>query len=135
VVTRAAIEELLRAGWPVAAVARQVGVRTSRVCTMRAALGLPRHRPGPTPAASLVDAFWRRAQPTEDGHLLWPGTPRLRAGDHRDRPARVAFRIGNGRDPVGYVCAGCTLSACVHPRHVEDQPMRAAYSALFGAAA
>lgn len=132
--SRAAIEELLRAGRPAAAVARQVGVRTSRVYAVRADLDLPRHPPGPPPAASLEDAFWRRAQRTDDGHLLWPGTPRLRAGDHRARPARVAFRIGTGRDPVGYVFAGCTLSACVHPRHVEDQQMRSAYRAIFGVA-
>jgi hypothetical protein len=48
---------------------------------------------------------------------------------------RIAFQIRWGREPVGYVKPGCEYDGCVHPEHVEDQPMREQYAAIFGAAA
>jgi hypothetical protein len=48
---------------------------------------------------------------------------------------RIAFQIRHGREPVGYVKPGCEFDGCVHPDHVEDQPMRDQYAAIFGAAA
>lgn len=132
--SRAAIEELLRAGWSDRAIGRHVHAHVTRIKHIREQLGLPPHQPGPSPAASLPDAFWRRAEPATGGHLLWPGTRRVAAGDQRDSPARVAFRIGNAREPVGKVTAGCGRPGCVHPRHVEDEQMRTQYAAIFGAA-
>lgn len=135
--TRAAITELLHAGWSDKAIARQLHVGRPRVRAVRAELGLPQHKPGPTPAATVDDLFWRRAQPTDDGHLLWPhASIGIRAGHDGPRvtAARVAFRIGNGREPVGKVTTGCDRPGCIHPAHVEDRPMRATYTAIFGAA-
>ena len=135
--TRAAIVELLHAGHSNKAIARHVHIRASSVREVRDHLGLPPHRPGPTPS-SAEDHLWRRAIPTDDGHLDWPATdPRIRTGHQgeRRRAGQIAFRIGNGRDPVGKVTAGCDHPGCIHPQHVEDEPMRQQYAAIFGKAA
>lgn len=130
--TDSAITELLHAGLSNQAIARQAHCRTARVRELRSKLGVPPRKPGPRPA-DPVDLYWQRTQPTDDGHRLLVGTCRqLRGGDNKIRAARVAFRIGNGRDPVGHVTPGCGTAGCVHPQHVEDWPMRQQYTAIFG---
>ncbi|XUM01264.1 hypothetical protein ACQ86F_31805 [Streptomyces venezuelae ATCC 10712] len=64
--------------------------------------------------------------PTEDGHLVWPSNDyRIRAVEGvAVSAARLAFRQKYGRPPVGKVMPGCGTPRCVHPDHVEDQPMR-----------
>ncbi|MFJ9029767.1 hypothetical protein ACIRQP_14785 [Streptomyces sp. NPDC102274] len=136
---RADIAELLHAGLSDRAISRQLQLRTSRIRAAREILGLPPHRPGPTPAATPEDLFWRRAVPTDDGHLLWPGATqgsgaRIRHGQERYSPYRIAFRLRYGREPVGKVTSGCTHAGCVAPDHVEDRPMREQYAAIFGGA-
>ena len=135
--TRAAIEELLHAGYGNKAIARQVHVRHQRVAEIRAQIGLPAVvRPSTTTCTE--DAFWRRTQPIDGGHLNWTGhynstgVPCLRTTDGMLTAYRIAFRIRYGREPVGAVKPGCELARCVHPRHVEDQPMRQQYAAIFG---
>jgi hypothetical protein len=129
---------LVRAGHSDVTVARQLRMRTSRVSDNRKAAGLPAVKPGPK-RVTAEQHFRQTAQPTGDGHLLWPqATPVIRPrGDRRKRstPGQVAFRIGNGREPVGRVTTGCDHDGCIHPRHVEDQPMRDTYRAIFGKAA
>jgi hypothetical protein len=135
---RAAIVELLLAGHSERAIARQAGTSTRRVQAIRLELGLPAHKPGPTPAGSHEDLFWRRVQHTDDGHLLLPGaTGDIRAGHEgrKEAAARIAFRIRHQREPVGNVRADCGTPGCVHPEHVADQPMREQYRAIFGKAA
>ncbi|MFH9579063.1 helix-turn-helix domain-containing protein [Streptomyces globisporus] len=133
--SRAAIVELLQAGLSDKAIARQVHVHRRTIAAVRAELGMPAHKPGPTPS-DPEDLFWRRTQPTDDGHLLWTSPGRqLRGGDNKLSVHRVAFSIGNQRDPVGNVTTGCGRARCVHPAHVEDQPMRQQYKAIFGEAA
>ncbi|NEB70255.1 hypothetical protein G3I39_24840 [Streptomyces fulvissimus] len=133
--SRAAIVALLQDGLSDKAIARQVHVRCRTVAGVRAELGMPPHKPGPTPS-NPDDLFWRRTQPTDDGHLLWTSTSRqLRGGDNKLTVHRIAFRIGNQREPVGNVTTGCGRAKCVHPAHVEDQPMRQQYKAIFGEAA
>jgi hypothetical protein len=136
--TRAAIEELLYAGHSDKAIARQLHVRRQRVAAIRNQLGLPRHKPGYTAAGSPEELFWRRTQPTDDGHLLWPGydpvqAPSVRHGGRRHSAHRIAFSLANTREPVGRVMTGCGTTGCVHPRHVEDQVMRDQYTAIFAA--
>jgi len=134
--TRAMIEELLRAGHGNKAIARQVHVRHQRVAAIRAELGIP-NIVRPAQAGYSEDAFWRRTQPVGD-HLAWTGhynstgTPCLRATDGMHTAYRIAFRIRWGREPVGAVKPGCDMERCVHPRHVEDRPMRQQYAAIFG---
>ncbi|MER5875521.1 hypothetical protein ABT119_06270 [Streptomyces sp. NPDC001910] len=138
--TRAQIVELLRAGYSDRAIARQVHVRNTAVGRIRTQLGLPKHNPGPSPAGSAEDQFWRRAQHTDDGHLLWPAyTPgraaRVRYSGVQMSVHRIAFGIAHDREPVGKVRSGYKITGCVHPRHVEDQPMRDKYRAIFQGAA
>ncbi|MFE0039393.1 hypothetical protein [Streptomyces sp. NPDC059015] len=136
--TRAAIVELLHAGLSDKAIARQLHIGRPRVRDLRAELDIPKCPPGYKPAASVDDVFWRRAQPTDDGHLTWPGLDLARGSyiNHAGRKQsvhRIAFRIGNGREPVGKVRTGCGTPGCIHPRHVDDQPMRDQYRAIFAA--
>ncbi|WP_394436193.1 hypothetical protein [Streptomyces sp. SGAir0957] len=134
---RAAIEELLHAGYSDKAIERQLHVSRRRARDLRAELGLPQHKPGPTPSGSPEDRFWRLAQPVDGGHLLWPHAANtLRLGHEGPKASirRIAFRIRWGREPVGQVRAGCDHDGCVHPDHVEDQPMREQFRAIFGGA-
>ncbi|MFI1562148.1 hypothetical protein ACH4ZX_03640 [Streptomyces sp. NPDC020490] len=134
---RADVAELLHAGYGDRTIARQLDLTISTVERARARLGIPPGRPGPKPTHSPEDLFWRRAQPTDDGHLLWPTyTPQngavIKHGGQRHSVHRIAFRIGHQREPEGRVTTGCDRAGCVHPRHVEDQAMRATYTAIFG---
>lgn len=135
---RADVAELLRAGYSDRAITRRLGIRTARVAEMRRALGYPPHKPGRTPASSVEDRFWRRAVPTDDGHLLWPTQelgrpPRLKWTDGQVLVHAVAFGIAHDREPVGRVLGGCERDGCVHPRHVEDDVLRTQFAAIFGA--
>lgn len=136
---RADIAELLWAGLSDKAIAQQLHVHRRTVRAARHTLGLPVHKPGPTPS-NAEDVFWRRAQPTDDGHLLWTAPNRgIRGGPNRISVYQLAFRIRHGRPAVGHVTTGCGRPLCVHPAHVQDQPMRqhlaTQYAAIFGATA
>ncbi|MEU1071863.1 MULTISPECIES: hypothetical protein [unclassified Streptomyces] len=136
----AAITELLHAGYSDKAIERQLHVSRRRARDLRTQLGLPRHKPGMTPAASPEDLFWRRAEPTDDGHLTWPaGRPgesvSIRHGGRKHSVHRIAFNVAHQRPPVGKVTTGCGHAGCIHPRHVEDRLMRQQYTAIFGEAA
>lgn len=131
------IRELLLAGHSNAYIVR-LGVSQARVKRIRADLGLPVHKPGPRPGGTPEDRFWRLAQFTDDGHLLWPTSDkqvRTGHGGRRHSVLRVAFQIRHRREPVGQVNTDCGQAGCVHPDHVADQPMRKTYAAIFGTAA
>jgi hypothetical protein len=136
---RADLAELLHAGWSDKAIASHLHTHRRKVRDARHTLGIPVHKPGPTPAGSPEDIFWRRAQPTDDGHLLWPAMSN-RYGAHINHQGRrysvhrIAWGIANNREPVGKVRTGCGQYGCVHPAHVEDRLMRDQYNAIFGAA-
>lgn len=136
---RSDIAELLRAGWSGRKIAAHCQVSISSVRKAREALNLPAHKPGPTPAGTVEDLFWRRVEFTVDGHILWPNASvGIRTGHDGPRisAARLAFRIRHQREPVGKVTPGCGRARCVAPAHVEDRPMRDAlntqYTAIFG---
>lgn len=122
----AAITELLHAGYGDRTIARQVGVTISSVTRLRTQLGLPKAHGGTKKAGSLEDLFWRRTQPTGDGHLDWTGhrnskgTANLHWGKDVYSARRVAYRIANGQDPDGYAHATCTHPGCVAPGHMAD---------------
>lgn len=148
-VPRADIAELLRAGHSDRAIAKQLHVDARKtVAPLRSHLGIPKTKSGPTPAASVEELFWRRATPTDDGHMEWNGThgtgnvPTLRHGGRQHSAYRVAFRIANGRDPEGYALPSCGRDGCVKPGHHADRRDReqaehvnALYEAIFGEAA
>ncbi|WP_199572679.1 hypothetical protein [Streptomyces murinus] len=132
------VEELLRAGYGDRTIARRLGVAEKSVTRARAALRMAAGRPGPKGSTSPEDAFWRRAQPTDDGHLLWPGFDRgngarVRCDGRLYSVHRIAWHISHQREPAGRVLSGCGRIGCVHPAHVEDQTMRTQYTAIFGA--
>lgn len=134
--SRAAIIELLHAGYSDKAIERQLNVSRLRARDLRTELGIARHKPGPTPSSSPEEVFWRRAQPTSDGHLIWPNYSTLRGvyirhGGRRHTVHRLAWGLAHTREPVGRVLTGCGTNGCVHPRHVEDQAMRDTYRAIF----
>jgi hypothetical protein len=134
----ASIRELLLAGHSDAHIVRTLRVSHARVKRVRADLGLPKHKPGPAPAGPPEDRFWRLAQASEDGHLLWPTDDKQVRTGHRGKHSsalRIAFRIRYQREPVGLVKTDCGQRRCVHPDHVSDQPMRQQYTAIFGSAA
>lgn len=140
------VAELLRAGLSDRAIARQLNVDArATVAPARAALGLPRAKPGKKPAATAEDLFWRRARPTDDGHMTWDGyrskdgVPGLKHGGRFYTANRLAYRIANGRDPEGYALPSCGRDDCVKPGHHTDRADRAEarkvdtlYAAIFG---
>lgn len=131
------VAELLHAGYGDRTIARQLSVPRRSVTAARTALGLSAGHRGTKPAASTEDLFWRRTRPAEGGHLEWTGytydgLPILRHNGRRYSAYRIAFRIKNGREPVGHVRRGCDWDSCVHPRCMEDQTMRDQYKRIFG---
>ncbi|MGW7785994.1 hypothetical protein [Streptomyces tricolor] len=139
---RADVIALLQEGRSDKYIGRTLRTSPMRVARIRAELDLPRYE---RQAISLEQAWRARTKPTTDGHLLWRGFhregihPVLKHQGAEHSARRLAFRIAHGREPEGHVMAGCGLRECVHPRHVEDQPMRDAlrtqFTAIFGAAA
>jgi hypothetical protein len=125
------VAELLRAGLSNLAIARQLNVDAkATVAPARAALGLPKAKPGYKGAATAEDLFWRRAKPTDDGHMEWTGftsagTPCLRYGGRNQTAYRVAYRIATGREPEGQALPSCGREHCVKPGHHEDRNDRA----------
>ncbi|MFJ3537009.1 hypothetical protein ACIPQA_16250 [Streptomyces sp. NPDC090109] len=130
------VADLLRAGRSIAHIITTLHVSYARVRAVRDQLGIPRNKPGSKPE-SVEETFRRRTIPTDDGHLLWPTTDyHIKTVEGAAISAgRYAFGQKYGRRPVGKVQAGCGVPRCVHPDHVEDQPMRQQYAAIFGRAA
>ncbi|MFH8717280.1 hypothetical protein [Streptomyces zaomyceticus] len=137
---RTDIADLLRAGHSVGEIVSTLKVDAITVRAARQALGIPPRKPGPAPE-NIEVTFRRRAQATPDGHLIWTGASyALSTLDGASLSAlRYAFRQRYGRAPVGHVRPGCGTPRCVHPNHVEDQPMReelaTQLAAIFGSAA
>lgn len=127
------IARMLLAGHSQHATCLALHVSSVRVRTIREGLGLPRRKPGPM-AETIEVTFARRTEATEDGHLIWQGRD-LAIGTTDGAnysAARYSFRRRYGRNPIGKVTPGCGVHRCVHPDHVEDQPMRQQYSSIFG---
>lgn len=133
---RSDIADMLLAGDSMAKVQRTLGVGYSIVSAHRQALRLPLHPPA-VKAESVEATFARRTRATDDGHLIWTGvdlTINTIEGANLS-----AFQQQYGRPPVGRVLPGCGVPRCVHPAHVEDQPMREELATqlnlIFGSAA
>jgi hypothetical protein len=138
---RADIAELLRAGRSARAISRELHVDDKAVRAVRDLLHLPTAKPGPQPAGSPEDLFWRRVQPIDGGHMLWTGgttggCPTLRHNGKRTTAYRIAFTIRHGREPEGKVTVACDRELCVSPHCVEDRVIRErtahTYAAIFG---
>jgi hypothetical protein len=78
-----------------------------------------------TTVADTLQARWAaRTTPAPGGHLMWQGAHQVRFHGTIHQPARVAFTIRTGRQPVGKVWSDCGVTGCVAPNHVDDQPGR-----------
>ncbi|MGW3491357.1 hypothetical protein [Streptomyces sp. NPDC001054] len=137
---RVDVATLLRAGHSDAAIARELHTAAKGVARARAALGLPKARPGKRPAATAADLFRTRVAQCDDGHLQWAGArqpggcPVLRHAGRLHTAHRIAWTLARKRPPVGHVRAGCGRPDCVEPAHLEDAEDRARYRAIFGTA-
>ncbi|MEU1800822.1 hypothetical protein [Streptomyces sp. NPDC019937] len=139
---RADIAALLHQDLPDHAIVQQLHVSSRTVARTRAALRLPKAKPGTKAAATLEAAFRARTEPVAGGHLRWTGhwtknnVPGLRYGGHFHTAHRVAFRIRTGRDAEGNARPECDYEGCVDPAHVQDarerEQARATYTAIFG---
>ncbi|WP_431980052.1 hypothetical protein [Streptomyces qinglanensis] len=139
---RSDIAALLREGLSDRRIARQLRASTKVVAATREALGVPKHRPGRSPAVSLEDAFRSRTEPVAGGHLRWcghhgtGGVPIVCFRGRKVSAYRVAFRIAHGREPQGYCTSECAYPGCVAPQCVEDEVLRtrtrAALAAVVG---
>lgn len=139
---RTDIAELLRAGLPNATIAAQLRCDRARVAATRAALRLPKTPPG-SKGRPLPELLAARSEPIDGGHMRWTGytnssgSPVLnyQGAGPRSVP-RLVFIVRHGREPVGKARSGCDYPGCVHPDHVEDQPMRErnrqTFDAIFG---
>ncbi|MFE0651385.1 hypothetical protein ACFVZH_22630 [Streptomyces sp. NPDC059534] len=133
------IADMLRAGHSQAAIEKALHVDHRTVSAARVALGLPPRKPGTKPE-TVEETFARRTR-EEDGHLIWLGhdyaISTIEGASYS--AARWSFQQHHGRPPVGKVFPGCGVKRCVHPCHVEDQPMRQALKAqlarIFGSTA
>lgn len=139
---RTDIAELLRAGLPDQVISKRLRCDRKTVAAARAALHLPKTPPG-SQQRSLADLIAARTEPVDGGHLRWTGTVNASntavlnyQGQGPRSVHRLVFINRYGREPVGKVRTGCDYPGCVHPDHVEDQPMRernrATFNAIFG---
>jgi hypothetical protein len=85
----------------------------------------------PIQPLTLVQKWAQRTRALPGGHLEWSGeratgsrTPVLRYKEQTFTAAAIAFRLGTGSDPQGYVRAECGLAHCVAPGHVLDAATR-----------
>jgi hypothetical protein len=98
--------------------------RSLRRRSPRAGRLTPLHDTPPEPEpATLEEAFQRRTQRTDDGHVLWLGAMQMKFQGEKLNPLRVAFQLGHGREPEGRVQRTCGR-ACLAPAHLTDSVIR-----------
>lgn len=82
--------------------------------------------PGRVPQAApktLAEAFIRRTQRTEDGHLLWYGSQQMKFQGAKYTALQAAFIVGRGREPEGPVRRTCGRE-CYRGDHLTDGIIR-----------
>ncbi|MFD4738681.1 hypothetical protein ACFWNQ_15110 [Streptomyces virginiae] len=141
---RADVAEMLRDGLTNQQVARRAHISQQTAAIARAALGLPKSKPGQKRQASLEQALRDRSRVVDAGHWEWAG-PRsnglavVHFDGRRYTACRAAFVIHHQRAPIGEVRPGCGRAGCMAPAHMDDRPARernnATFVALFGGAA
>ncbi|WP_408997700.1 WhiB family transcriptional regulator [Streptomyces scabiei] len=75
------------------------------------------------PPKTLREAFDRRTEATDDGHIRWLGSNQFKFKAERHLPLRTAFLLGHGREPEGTVRRSCRRN-CVLPAHLTDAVLR-----------
>ncbi|MFD7994516.1 hypothetical protein [Streptomyces mexicanus] len=138
------LADLYRAGTTDAEAARIVGISKTTAGAWRRRLDIGPAPKQPSPLRSpltLTEKWHTLARTVEGGHAEWTGRHRADTGTRvlthhgREHTARsVAFRIANGRDPIGYVRAECDAPEwCVAPDHMADEPARTTIRAQLAA--
>lgn len=82
--------------------------------------------PGRAPQAApktLAEAFTRRTQRTDDGHILWYGSQQLKFQGVTYTSLQAAFIVGRGRNPEGPVRRVCGRE-CYRGDHLTDGLIR-----------
>lgn len=140
--TREEVVALLKEGLSDKQIGQRLRTNPKRVARIRAEEQIPAVALMPL---TFEERWAAHTEPIPGGHLRWTG--RFRDGD---TPAvtdegrtlsvrRLAFERLHGRPAKGPVLPGCDYGPCVHPKHLEDQPMRTRlndqYDAIFGEAA
>jgi hypothetical protein len=78
--------------------------------------------PQPAPK-TLAEAFTRRTQRTDDGHLLWYGAQQMKFQGTKYTSLQAAFIVGRGREPEGPVRRTCGTE-CYRGDHLTDALIR-----------
>jgi hypothetical protein len=117
---------LLAAGLTNIKIADRLLMDRRTVSRIRHDLGVPNCPTHPR-ALTLEEKWHAKARPLTDGHVEWTGqcegvrgVPVLKHTGKGTTAARVAFRMHNGRDPIGHAKPGCGMRRCVAPAHQID---------------
>ncbi|MDQ0943310.1 WhiB family transcriptional regulator [Streptomyces sp. V1I1] len=113
--------DMIRKGVNDAQIAEVVGLAASTVGKIRRELGIPVQ---PVPK-SIEETYAERTATVDGGHVRWTATSQQATLNGRTyTPARLAFLLGHGREPEGWVYVSCDRPGCVNPEHLTDRPMR-----------
>jgi hypothetical protein len=122
--------------------ASRLGVREEMVARVRAERGFPAYSFGYRARREIVEAAYAaRVEEVAGGHRRWTGSvskdgvPMVSSRFGQQTAARVAFRIAQGRPPVGNVKATCRFPHCLAPDHQADRRLREERAARAGAVA
>lgn len=119
--TGKAIDMIRKGGATDSQVAAAVGLSSHTVGKIRRELGIPVHTVAKTPEETYAE----RTETVDGGHVRWTGISQQATLNGRTyTPGRLAFLIGHGREPEGWVQAACGWTGCVNPEHLTDRPMR-----------
>lgn len=114
-------EERRRLAKKAADVATSVPRISGKVRTKRAPASPPRVKEGAP--KTLTEAFERRIEHTPDGHVRWYGAKHMKFQGGKWTALQVAFKVGYGRDPEGYVLRTCD-EECFLAEHLTDAVVR-----------
>ncbi|MGX1513950.1 hypothetical protein [Streptomyces collinus] len=113
------------------ALAERFGCTAETVARVRHQTGAPAYSAGyRARRIAFEEAYAARVEDVEGGHRRWTGTvskdgvPMVCTRFGQETAARIAFRIAQGRPPVGHVKATCEVPHCVAPDCVADRPLR-----------
>lgn len=119
--TGKAIDMIRQGGATDSQIAAAVGLSSHTIGKIRRELGIPVHAIAKTPQQTYAE----RTEPVDGGHVRWTGISQQATLNGRTyTPGRLAFLIGHGREPEGWVQASCGWTGCVAGEHLTDRLMR-----------
>jgi transcription factor WhiB len=116
-----AIDMIRKGGATDSQVAAAVGLSSHTIGKIRRELGIPVQ---PVPK-TIEETYAERTETVDGGHVRWTSVSQQATLNGRTyTPARLAFLLGHGREPEGWVYVSCDRPGCVEPEHLTDRPMR-----------